>query len=109
LRLDRGGRDVALVRDSAAQLGGKAEAFERRTDSDLLVQPVRRLAAFGSGSGGKYLLKSSGPRGPSRSGSGCKPGEAPDPRGPIYRIQCSGAALRAYSVRAFCRHRILQR
>jgi hypothetical protein len=54
---------------------------------------VRRLAAFGSGSGGKYLLESSGPRGPSRSGSGCKPGEAPDPRGSIYRIQWPGALL----------------
>jgi hypothetical protein len=55
LRLDGCGRAVALVRDSAAQLGGKAEAFERRTDSDLLIQPVRRLAVFGSGSGGKIF------------------------------------------------------
>jgi hypothetical protein len=36
LRLDGGGRGVALVRDSAEQLGAQAEGFERRSNGFLL-------------------------------------------------------------------------
>ena len=36
LRLDGGGGCVALLRDSAKQLGDQPEAFERRSDVNLL-------------------------------------------------------------------------
>ena len=36
LLLDRGGRGVALFRDSAEQLGAKAEGFKRRSNDYLL-------------------------------------------------------------------------
>jgi len=45
LRLDGGGRGVALVRDSAEQLGLEPERIERRADDFLLV-PAREGEPF---------------------------------------------------------------
>jgi hypothetical protein len=39
LRLDGGGRGVALLGDSAEQLGLQPEGIERRANDDLLVPP----------------------------------------------------------------------
>ena len=52
LRLDGGGLCVALLRDSAKQLGKKPEAFERRSDVNLLNSgSAREGLAFETGSG----------------------------------------------------------
>jgi hypothetical protein len=46
LCLDRGGGGVALIRDSAEQLGRKAKRIERRTDDSLLNGSAWKAFAF---------------------------------------------------------------
>ena len=51
LRLDGGGFGVALLRDGAKQLGQQPEAFEGRTDVNLLNDRPAKDLAFETGSG----------------------------------------------------------
>jgi len=51
LGLDGGGFCVAVLRDSAKQLGDQPEAFERRDDVSLLNGSAREGRAFETGSG----------------------------------------------------------
>ena len=51
LRLDGGGFGIALLRDSAKQLGRKPEAFKGRGDDSLLMDRPAKVFAFETGSG----------------------------------------------------------